>query len=920
MKPTSARSVRFARWSSLVCITAAVVATAPLTVWAKTPTAQAATAVLDAQTGGISAYRLPNGFKIILAPYPSAATARIELLVKTGSKLEGYGETGMAHLLEHMLFKGAGARANVKSDLTALGASWNGTTTADRTNYFEVIPAEPDKIDTALRIEADRFIRARFTQQDLKSEMTVVRNELERGDSSPDSLVMRALQRQSWFWHGYGRPTIGARSDIEDAPFAALQAFHKKHYRPDNAALIVTGKFDAAHVLKLASQLFAEAQNPPGPPIASWTREEARPVTNRSEMTLPAGRTLVASGWKLPGALDRQAYALDLASNAICSNDWGTLRKSLVLDRKLAINASCGTDVQKDYALFTAFAGAEKGADAAALSRELVEHVETAARQGVTAEQLDRARQEELTAYERIENDHEGLAAQLSSAEVAGDWRLFFWRRDLVRSITTDEANAALRKWIVPTNRSDVLLRHAEGVTAPELPKAGPAAALVAGKSWPSVVKVSDPIPTSAAELAKASVKVDLGDPRAQAVMIARRTQGDLAWVVFANDYGNEAALRGRTVACGIANGLLAYGGAGLTRDQLSAKMADLKAEWSMSLGGVSVEAPRDQVDAALDVLLAAWSAPSLPEAEFDRLKAAAVSGIERAMKEPSAVAANQAGLRFDNYPAAYALKPRSLEQQLAEAKAVRYDDVKACVNDFLGVSHVRLAQVGRFTPADVKATWAKLAKLPAGKLPYTRVADFDAPTAVNTQPISVAMPEKPNATVMGLTLIPLRDDSPDFPALRLAIKALGGDADSRIWQRLREKEGLAYGAGAGLSGATFEARSSVQLSATAASDKAEVALASLQDELQRALRDGFGEAEIERAKRNWLQERKNSLRSEDGYASSLASGLYSGRDYAWLADYDARIGQVTAAQASAALRKYLGNAPLVWMVGKGSK
>jgi zinc protease len=916
------RPRRFSCTALVAVLMLALTSMAPVVATARSAPAQAsAEARLEAQTGGISAYRLPNGFKIILAPYPSAATARVELLVKTGSKLEGYGETGMAHLLEHMLFKGAGARANVKSDLTALGASWNGTTTADRTNYFETIPAEPDKIDAALRIEADRFIRARFTQQDLKSEMTVVRNELERGDSSPDSLVMRALQRQSWFWHGYGRPTIGARSDIEDAPFAALQAFHKKHYRPDNAALIVTGKFDAAHVLKLASQLFAEAKNPPGPPIASWTREESRPITNRSEMTLPAGRTLVASGWKLPGALERQSYALDLASNAICSNDWGTLRKTLVLERKMAINAFCGTDLQKDYALFTAFAGAEKGADAEALSRSLVEHIEAAARAGVTPAQLDRARQEELTGYERIENDHEGLAGQLSAAEVAGDWRLYFWRRDLVSSITADEANAALRKWIVPTNRSDVLLRHAEGVTAPELPRsAGDAAPLVAGKSWPPVAKLSDPIPTSAAELARATIKVDLGDPRAQGVLITRKTQGDLAWVVVGNDYGNEAALRGRTAACGIANGLVAYGGAGLTRDQLSAKLADLKAEWSISLGGVSVEAPRDQVDAALDVLLAAWAAPTLPPAEFDRLKAAALSGIERALKEPSAVAANQAGLRFDNYPTGYAIKPRSLEQQLAEAKAVSYDDVKACVNDFLGVSHVRLAQVGRFTPADVKATWAKLAKLPASKTPYARVLDFDAPTTVNTQPISVAMPEKPNATVMGLAVIPLRDDSPDFPALRLAIKALGGDADSRIWQRLREKEGLAYGAGAGLSGSTFEARSSVQLSATAATDKAEVALASLQDELQRALQGGFTEAEIERAKRNWLQERKNSLRSEDAYASSLASALYSGRDYAWLADYDARIAQVTAAQASAVLRKYLGSAPVVWLVGKGTK
>jgi len=404
-----------------------------------------------------------------------------------------------------------------------------------------------------------------------------------------------------------------------------------------------------------------------------------------------------------------------------------------------------------------------------------------------------------------------------------------------------------------------------------------------------------------------------------RARLISRRTQGDLGWIEFANDYGNETALRGRNVACGIASSLMAYGGGGLSRDQLSARMAELKAEWSMSLGGIQLEAPRDTIDTAWDVLLAAWAAPALPPAEFDRLKAAAVAGIERAMKEPAAVASAEAAQRFDNYPDGHPAKPRSLEQQLAQARAVSLDDVQACVRDFLGVSQVRLAHVGRFTPDDVRATWAKLARQPAARIPYERVRVPDAPMAVDTQPITVALPDKPNATVSGMTLIALRDDHPDFPALRLAIKALGGDADSRIWQRLREKEGLAYGAGVSLMGSTFEARSAVALSATAASGQAEVALASLQDEWQRALNKGFDSAEIERVKRAWLQERKNSLRAEEGYAGSLAHGLYSGRDYAWLAAYDARIAQVSAEQASAALRKYLGTAPMLWMIGKGS-
>lgn len=874
---------------------------------------------LEAQAAGFSSYLLPNGFKIILAPFPSAANARIELVVKTGSKLEGYGETGMAHLLEHMLFKSAGKRADLKSDLTALGATWNGTTNADRTNYFETVAAEPEKIDEAIRIEADRFIRASFTKEHLLSEMTVVRNELERNDSDAGSLVMRALQRQSYFWHGYSRPTIGARSDIEDAPFSALQAFHRKHYRPDNAALIVSGNFEPQRVLALASQLFAVASNPASPKVGSWTREETRATTNRSELVLPAGKTIAASGWKIPGLTERQTHALDLASTAICADDWGSLRKDLVLARKIAVTVSCGTQGNADYSLLVAFATADKEADAEVLSRALREHVETIAAKGITQEQLERARLNELNSYERLESSHEMLAPLLSLAEVAGDWRLLFWQRDVVKSLTLDEANAALKKWAVAVNRSDVLLRHADGVAAPELPKFADAKQLVSGKDWPAIAKLADPIPTSASELAKATINIPLDGERAKAALISRRTQGDLAWVVVANDYGNEAALSGRQTACAIASNLLAYGGGGLDRDQLSAKLEALQAQWSLGLGGIVLEAPRKHVDAALDILLATWAAPAMPANEFERIKAARIANLEAALKDPGQVAANASGVRFDNYPPQHPLQPRLIEQQLADSRAVSLSDATRCIGDFAGIANIRLAMVGAFTPQDVKGVWARVATLPKATIPYARVEDIAAPLAVDTSPVTISMPEKPNATIAGSALLRITDDSPDFPALRIALKVLGGDADSRVWQRLRERDGLAYSAGANLAGSNFEPRSRVTIQASAASNKADAALASLKEELARALQEGFSVQEVERAKRAWQQERKNSLRAEKSFASSLAQGLYNGRDYAWLARYDEKIAHLSAAEVTLALRKYLSNAPIVWMVGRGN-
>ncbi|NTV09610.1 MAG: insulinase family protein, partial [Zoogloea sp.] len=469
-------------------------------------------------------------------------------------------------------------------------------------------------------------------------------------------------------------------------------------------------------------------------------------------------------------------------------------------------------------------------------------------------------------------------------------------------------------------NRSDVLLRHADGVSAPELPKtAADARGLVSGKEWPLFAKSGDPVPASTRELAKATINIDLDGPRARAALISRRTQGDLAWLVLNNDYGNASALAGRRTACAVASNLMAYGGAGLSRDELSARLEALQAEWTMNLGGISIEAPRRNIDAALDLLLSAWAAPALPADEFERIKAAAIARLEAGLKDPGQVAASATNLRFDNYPAQHPLQPRSLEQQLVETRALSYADASACVADFSGLAHVRLAMVGEFTPRDVEAVWSRVAKLPPARIPYARVKDIEAPLTVDTTPIKVSMPEKPNAAIAGSSMLRITDDSPDFPALRIAVKILGGDADSRIWKRLREREGLAYGAGVNLSGSNFEPRSRLAIQASAASDKAEAALASLQDELALALKDGFSEAEVERAKAAWLQERKTSLRSEKTFAANLAQGLYNGRDYAWLAQYDEKIARLNAGEVTQALRKYLAETPIVWMVGRGN-
>lgn len=874
--------------------------------------------LIETKAAGIDSYTLENGFKIILIPYPSASNARIELLVRSGSKLEGYGETGMAHLLEHMLFKGAGQRKNIKDDLTKLGARYNGTTSQDRTNYFETVDADPKKVDELIRLEADRFIRARFTAADLASEMTVVRNELENSEKEPSQLVLSALARNGFNWHGYSRSTIGARSDIEGASFAALQAFHKKHYRPDNAALIVSGNFDSARVLALASQLFAVAKTPSADKPSNWTLESPQALTNKTELLLSAGTTVAASAWKLPGMKERDAHALELAAASICDSDWGSLRKDIVLGRKLAVSASCFTWHQTDYGRFIAFARADQKADADALSQEVIKYIQEAAARGVSPAQLERARLSELNSFQQALDSHEAVAGLVSQSEAAGDWRLFLWERDVVSSVTLEEANDALKKWVVPLNRSDVVLKHAENVLPLVFPKPTDAETRVKGQVWGSLMSSADAAPTSLLAISKATVKFKLNNERVQVALIERKTQGDKVWLALENDYGNPAQLKNRKASCDAASALMGYGGNGLSRDALSARMEGLQAVWQINLAGVYLEVPRKHFMEAFHVLMSAWANPLMPMVEFERYKASRIATLEASVTDPIQVSGNDVRLRFDNYPEGHWGKPKSYSELMTEAKNLAYEDVLKCTQDFAKVSQVRMGVVGNLNAEVIKDAWTKASLVHSAPSTYERVPTPAAPANVDVTPIHVTLPGKTNARVTGTTVVAINSKSDDFPALQLAVYALGGNSSSLIWLQLRETQGLAYASGMQISPSAFDNRATIQLFATASSSNADKALGSLQSVLMKVLDEGFTAEQIEKAKSAWMQKRKATLGDERGFASTLVNALYDGQDFEAMEALDQKIKAVDARQATFVLKKYVSQAKILWAVGKG--
>jgi len=222
---------------------------------------------------GITEYRFANGFKLLLLPDNSKPTVTVNMTYRVGSSHENYGETGMAHLLEHLMFKGTPRYPAIPQEFNKRGMQINGTTALDRTNYYEFFQASDDNLQWAIAMEADRMLHSNIAQKDLDTEMTVVRNEFESGENSPTGVMYKRMQGVAYDWHSYGKPTIGNRSDIEHVKIENLQAFYRTYYQPDNAVLLIAGKFDQDKALQWVNQSFGSMPKPTRKLPDFWTVE-----------------------------------------------------------------------------------------------------------------------------------------------------------------------------------------------------------------------------------------------------------------------------------------------------------------------------------------------------------------------------------------------------------------------------------------------------------------------------------------------------------------------------------------------------------------------------------------------------------------------------------------------------------------------
>jgi zinc protease len=364
---------------------------------------------------GITEYAFPDGLHVLLFPDNSQPKVTVNMTYLVGSRHEGYGETGMAHLLEHMVFKTTKSGKEVFKELTDhTGGNFNGTTNYDRTNYFEILNAGDDNLRWALALEADRMVNMTMEKKDLDTEMTVVRNEMESGENSPLNVLQERILAAAYNFHNYGKTVIGNRTDVERVPIDRLAAFYQKYYQPDDAVLTIAGQFDESKALAFVMQTVGAIPKPQRVLAQPYTAEPTQ-EGERFVMLRRVGDVQAIMGvYHIPAALHADSAALNVLAQVLGASQTGRLYKALV-DSKKAVGASMSASLMHDPGFLFVYAQLKQDQSLDEAQQILLKTVEGFANDPPTQEEVDRAKSRILKNYELSLTNSQSIGLSMSS-------------------------------------------------------------------------------------------------------------------------------------------------------------------------------------------------------------------------------------------------------------------------------------------------------------------------------------------------------------------------------------------------------------------------------------------------------------------------------------------------------------------------
>ena len=854
---------------------------------------------------GITEYSLNNGLHFLVFPDPSKPTITVNITYLVGSRQEGSGEGGMAHLLEHMVFKGSTNHLNIMQELTEHGCRPNGSTTWDRTNYFETFKATDENLKWALDMESDRMVNSFIKKEDFDKEFSVVRNEFEMGENNPFGVLFKHTMAAAYLAHSYGRPVIGNKSDVERVTMDKLQAFYHKYYQPDDAVLTVAGKVDEPQIVALVNDYFGKIPRPTRVLSPTYTVE---PVQDGERLTV-VRRVGEIQGlfivYHTPDGAHADQPALDVLAHVLGEQSSGRLYKALVDNKKATqVFANSMQFNEPGLIMFGAILNKTDSLDEA--RNTMLSTIMGVAKEPPSTEEVDRAKARLEKDVEMSLRNSEQVGLFLSEYLAWGDWRILFHDRDLLRKVTPQDVQRVAAAYLKTSNQTIGEFFPDPKPDRAEIPAKTDVAAVLKDYKGEVAMAAGEAFDPSPKNIESRLQRYTL--PSGMKVsLLEKKTRGASVHAVITLHFGDLESLAGKDTIASLAGETLIRGTARKNRQQIQDEIDKLKAQLNVGGGAtsanVTIETTHENLPAVLRLAGEILKEATLPESEFEEIRKEQLTYLDFGKTEPQSLAFTEISRTMYPYPKGDVRATLSIAEEIDEVKSVKLEDAKAFYKHFYGASNGQLAVVGDFDPAEVKkeietlfGTWKSPAHFERVKYGFQKIAPVNQ---------TIETPDKQNAVFIAATRLHISDKDPDFPALVMGNYMLGGGfLNSRLATRIRVKDGLSYGVSSSLSAKSQEQDGQFQAFAIAAPQNVAKVEAAFKEEMQRALTDGFTQKELDDDRTGWLQGQQVN-RSEDGsLVHTLTNRDYDGRTLAWDEELEKKVTGLTPDEIGKAVRR----------------
>lgn len=854
---------------------------------------------------GVTEYRLDNGLRFLLIPDASWPSITVNITYFVGSRDEGWAETGTAHLLEHLLFRGSLRHTDINLEMTEHGADANADTWYDRTSYYETFTADDNTLAWALSMEADRMNNALIAEPDVQTEVSVVLNEIDEAANDPIEALSELTLACAYHLHPYGRAILGARRDVANASAGRLQEFYQRHYRPDNAMLLIAGRFDPRRTAAIVAASFGSVSCPAGTASRLPLAEPIQQGERSTALRRSADAAALCSAYHIPAASHPDYAAIDILGELLGDTPSGLLHRCLV-QSGIAASVYAYPYALRDPGVIMFGAELRKGAPIEHAGKLLADTVESLETTPLSEDDVETARRRLLDASDASRADPEAFCEALADWEAIGDWRLFFLHRDRLKQVTVEQIWRAAARYLKPSNRTEGVLIPTAMPSLVEVPTAPDGkealAAYSGGEAAPSV----EWFELSPEDIDRRTETATAGTLTLS--LLRKPSTGKRASAVLELRYGSVESLRGRRFAGQMAGEMLMRGCTGRTRRQIADAMSRLGAHVAVSAAGaqtrIELEVKGEYLPDAIRVLSDALSSPGFQADELEQLKAEVVADYAAQRLNPQSTAERAAARHCAPYSAEDPRYVPTIEECIAGVNAITSANLSEFYAQFFPSARRVLAAVGAF---DSDAVRIAADEFRVGCSARSSYAPLPHPF-VHTEAINVTIetPDRPGAVLIVTLPLRLRDDDLQYSAISLACDMLGVNSRSRLWMRLRERDGLSYDVGALLQAGAHGAFGCIKGYAICRPEDISSVETAFREELLLALQEGFSQQELESARAGYLRLRALERTGNDTLAKRLAHYAFSGRRFEYDAALESRIGSLTPPEITDAMRAHI--------------